>query len=209
MTSSRVNVGDAKPFEALSICCPTSALGSQTELCAGAAPVHNHSTGAPVFKMRNSLERPEEVEDGLFIRRRECLESFGHLSRLGNACDPEPIELLSGRAERTRAVVLQNRRQQPTIGGSRATVMQEEDSLPYAPQGRRAELIETRSALVDEVREPEAHVMERDIRERVEVGVSHPGEWRRRGVQGSGVAQDASDSGVAHVRSEEERSAGL
>ena len=87
--------------------------------------------------------------------------------------------------------------------------MQEEDSLSDTPQRRRAELIETRTALIDKVREPEAHVMERDIRERAEVGVSHPGERRIRGVQGSGVAQDAADSGIIHIRSEEPGSLGL
>src|SRR5580704_3920971 len=85
-----------------------------------------------------------------------------------------------------------------------AAVMQEEDPLTDAPQRSRAELIRSGATLVDSIRQVRAHVVNREIRERVELNsgqrsVNRVGTAARSravllsGHQRLGVAQHASN----------------
>jgi hypothetical protein len=47
----------------------------------------------------------------------------------------------------------------------RAAVVEEEEALPYAPEGRASELIRPGCALGDAIRQSAAHAVKREIRE--------------------------------------------
>jgi len=61
------------------------------------------------------------------------------------------------------ARVRQDRGDEAAVRRRRPSVVQEEDALADAPERRGPELVAARATLLDVVREPGAHVMEREI----------------------------------------------
>src|SRR5207302_11083906 len=97
------------------------------------------------------LERAEEVEDVLLVRRAQGLELLDHRVGFGLASHTVVAELLAARAGGIGALVGQDRLQQSAIPRSGTAVMEEEDPLPRAPQGCGAELVRARRPLCHEI----------------------------------------------------------
>src|SRR5229473_3249632 len=94
------------------------------------------------FICRNALQRSEEVQYVLLLRRGQGIE----------------VELCGISFGAARIVVLNGHEQ---VG--RAAVVQEEDPLPKSPQRRGAELVTAGAALRDVVRQPCSHVVNLEI----------------------------------------------
>ena len=74
--------------------------------------------------------------------------------------------------------------------------MQEEDALAHAPERRGAEFVAGRLPLADAVGQAGAHVMQREIRERMERDLAQRSQIRFGGGKAVGVAEHAADARV-------------
>lgn len=104
--------------------------------------------------MCNQLQRAQKVQQFLLL----CTGKFA-----------EVVDYVCGFA--SAALVIFDRRKQ--IG--RPAIVQQEDSLPQTPQRGRAELVATRVALRDVIRQSSAHVMDLKIRVRIHRDVAECG----------------------------------
>src|SRR2546423_841889 len=102
------------------------------------------------LQSRGRSQRPQEVQDVLFLSLRQRLEEIHDRVRLG--CLP----LRAG-----GALVEPDRFQEVAA----PPIMQEEEALTESPQRRRPELVPARLALHDVVRQAWPHAMQQKIRE--------------------------------------------
>lgn len=94
-----------------------------------------------------NLQRPQIIQQILLVLIRQLVEETDYLIGLG-----------------AMASVVFNRSQEPAIRRRSATIVQEEDSLPYSPQGSGTKLITRGGTLRNIISQARPHMMEQQIR---------------------------------------------